>query len=153
MNRRAFIAGLGGVAAWPLTARAQQPAMPVIGILSGGSPETFAPLEAPFREGLAEVGFVEGKNLAFEYRWAQGHFERLPALAVDLVGRRPAVIATNTLPAAMAAKAATNIGSLCDRRGPNQGRSSDKPEPPKRQHNGCHQFHECVGRETVRIGR
>ena len=107
MRRREFIAGLGGAAAWPLVARAQQP-MPVIGILSGGSPENFAPFQAPLREGLAEVGFVEGKNLAFEYRWAQGHFERLPGLAIDLVGRGPAVIVTNTLPAALAAKEATN---------------------------------------------
>ena len=91
---------------WPLAARAQQP-MTMIGILSGGSPETFAPLEAPFREGLAEVGFVEGKNLAFAYRWARGQFERLPTLAVDLVNDGPAVIATNALPAALAAKAAT----------------------------------------------
>ena len=108
MKRREFIAGLGGAAAWPVVARAQQPAMPVIGILSGGSPENFAPFQAPLREGLAEVGFVEGKNLAFEYRWAQGHFERLPGLAIDLVGRGPAVIVTNTLPAALAAKEATN---------------------------------------------
>ena len=108
MNRRAFIAGLGGGAAWPMLALAQQSATPVIGILSGGSPDMFAPLQGPLREGLAEAGFVEGKNLAFEYRWAQGHFERLPELAIDLVGRRPAVIATNTLPAALAAKGATN---------------------------------------------
>jgi putative ABC transport system substrate-binding protein len=107
MKRREFIAGLGGAVAWPVIARAQS-ATPVIGILSGGSPETFAPYQAPLREGLAEAGFVEGKNLAFEYRWAQGHFDRLPDLAIDLVGRGPAVIATNTLPAALAAKGATN---------------------------------------------
>jgi putative ABC transport system substrate-binding protein len=89
-------------------ARGQRSGTPVIGILSGGSPEMFAPLQAAFREGLAEAGFVEGKNLAFEYRWAQDHFERLPSLAVDLVGRGPALIATNTLPAALAAKEATN---------------------------------------------
>jgi putative ABC transport system substrate-binding protein len=92
MNRRAFIAGLSSAAAWSVTAGAQQPAMPVIGLLSGGSPETFATFQAPLREGLAEAGFVEGKNLTFEYRWAQGHFERLPGLAIDLVGRGPAVI-------------------------------------------------------------
>jgi putative ABC transport system substrate-binding protein len=91
-----------------MVARGQQSATPVIGILSGGSPETFATFQAPLRDGLAEAGFVEGKNLAFEYRWAQGLFGRLPDLAIDLVGRRPAVIATNTLPAALAAKAATN---------------------------------------------
>jgi ABC-type uncharacterized transport system substrate-binding protein len=109
MKRRDFISLVGSAVAWPLAAHAQQRAMvPVIGLLSGGSPDTFAPLEAPFREGLADVGFVEGKNVAFEYRWAQGQFERLPGLAVDLVGHRPAVIATNTLPAALAAKTATS---------------------------------------------
>jgi putative tryptophan/tyrosine transport system substrate-binding protein len=107
-NRRTFIAALGGAMVWPLVVRAQQRTMPVVGILSGGSPETFAPLEAPLRDGLADLGFIEGKNLSFEYRWARGQFERLPSLAVDLVGRRPAVIVTNTLPAALAAKAATN---------------------------------------------
>jgi putative ABC transport system substrate-binding protein len=109
VKRREFITLLGGAAVMPVAAHAQQAAMPVIGILSGGSPETFAPLEAPFRRGLAEAGFVEGKNLAFEYRWAQGQFHLLPSLAVDLVGRGPAVIATNTLPAALAAKAATSL--------------------------------------------
>jgi len=107
-NRRTFIAALSSAAAWPIVANGQQSAPPVIGILSGGSPETFAPFQAPLREGLAQVGFVEGKNLAFEYRWAQGHFDRLPGLAIDLVGRGLAVIATNTLPAALAAKGATN---------------------------------------------
>src|SRR6516165_6516570 len=107
MRRREFIAGLGAAAAWPLVARAQS-ATPVIGVLSGGSPETFATFQAPLREGLAEAGFFDGKNSAFEYGWAQGHFDRLPDLAIDLVGRRPAVIATNTLPAALAAKGATS---------------------------------------------
>ncbi len=107
MRRREFITLLGGAAAWPLAAHGQQPTMPVIGILSGGSPETFAPLEAEFRRGLAEAGFVDGKNVAFDYRWAQGQFDRLPGLAIDLVGHSPRVIATNTLPAALAAKAAT----------------------------------------------
>jgi ABC-type uncharacterized transport system substrate-binding protein len=82
--------------------------MPAIGILSGASPGTFAWFEAGFRRGLAEAGFVEGKNLAFDYRWAQGQFDRLPGLAVELVGRSPTVIATHTLPAALAAKAATS---------------------------------------------
>jgi putative tryptophan/tyrosine transport system substrate-binding protein len=108
MRRRAFIAGLGGAAAWPLVARGQQTTMPMIGILSGGSPEMFAPLETSLREGLVEVGLVEGKNFAFAYRWARGQFERLPNLAVDLASLGPAVIVTNTLPAALAAKAATS---------------------------------------------
>src|SRR5258708_1165679 len=109
MRRREFITLLGGTAAtWPLAARAQPAPMPVIGILSGGWSDSFTPLEASFRKGLAEAGFVDGKISPFEYRSAQGQFDRLPGLAVDLVGRSPAVIATVTLPAALAAKAATS---------------------------------------------
>jgi putative ABC transport system substrate-binding protein len=109
MRRREFITLVGGAATvWPIAAHAQQPTMPVIGILSGGPPEAFTPLEAAFRTGLVEAGFVQGKNLAFEYRWARGQFDRLPGLANDLVVGGPAVIATVTLPAALAAKAATS---------------------------------------------
>jgi len=107
MRRREFIAFLGGAAAWPLTTRAQQPAMPVIGLLIGGSPESFAPNLDALRQGLQEAGFVEGRNAAIEARWAGGQFDRLPGFAADLVGRRAAVIVTQTLPAGLAAKAAT----------------------------------------------
>jgi putative ABC transport system substrate-binding protein len=93
--------------AWPLAARAQQPGMPVVGYFTLGAPEQSASYVAPFRRGLSEVGYVEGQNVAIEYRWAHNEVGRLPELATDLVRRRVAVIATPSMPAALAAKAAT----------------------------------------------
>jgi putative tryptophan/tyrosine transport system substrate-binding protein len=109
MRRREFIIAVGGAAVgWPLAAGAQQAAMPVVGFVNSASPGgSYPPLPA-FLSGLSEIGFVEGRNVAIEYRWAEGHYERLPALIADLVQRKVSVITATSTPAAVAAKSATS---------------------------------------------
>jgi putative ABC transport system substrate-binding protein len=109
MQRREFLTVLSGAAAWPLAARAQQPGLPVVGFLSSRTPAEAAADLAAFRQGLEQTGYFEGKNLAMEYRWAEGRYDRLPAMAAELVARQVAVIAAvGAEPSGLAAKAATS---------------------------------------------
>jgi putative tryptophan/tyrosine transport system substrate-binding protein len=107
VNRREFIALLGGTAAWPLAARGQQLRLPVIGYLGSVSPDWSSGFVTAWRQGLNETGYIEGQNVTIEYRWPEGNYDRLPALAADLVGRQVGVLVASALPAALVARAAT----------------------------------------------
>src|SRR5262245_44155241 len=153
MIRREFITLLGGAAAWPLTAHGQQQTMLMIGYLSGATFDMTREYVAAFHQGLADAGFAEGRNVAIDYRWAEGHNERLPALATDLVRREVAVIAVGgSTPGALAAKSVTDTIPVVffGRYRPRQNWSRAEPRTPGRKHYRHHDPQRRVARKRPR---
>ena len=150
IRRREFIATLGGAAAWPVAARAQQPTMPVIGFLNSETSTGYAPMAAAFRQGFSEMGFVEGRNVTIEYRWAEGHSDRLSTLAADLLRHQVALIATAGVSSSLAAKSATTTTPIAFFRGdrPGRGWTCRQSRPTRRQRHGCGQFGRGAGAEA-----
>jgi len=152
MRRREFIALLGSVVAgWPIATRAQQAPRPVIGFLGEQTAELFVSRLRAFRQGLAESGYSEGRNVSVEYRWAQGQDDRLPALAADLVRQQVAVIATTSTSSALAAKAATTTVPIVFATGsdPVRGRPRRQPQPARRQRHWRELSRRCVRGQTI----
>jgi putative ABC transport system substrate-binding protein len=153
VRRREFIAVIGSAAAWPAVARGQQPAVPVIGLLGSQSAEVdYKNVTVPFLQGLKETGYVDGQNVTIEYQWAESQYDRLPALATDLVRHRVAVIIAVGAAEALAAKAATTtVPIVFAAGGDSVALSCRQPQPARRERHRHYQFRGRAGAEAIAI--